>query len=63
MQYIWLVIYLSWNVEGKYEKHAKIEMCFGIFAKNACENIFVGFAFWLKALQGIPTENIPLQFA
>lgn len=33
-------------------------MCFRIFAKNACENIFVVFAFCLKTLQGIPTENI-----
>lgn len=30
----------------------------GFLQKNACENIFVVFAFRLKTLQGIPTENI-----
>lgn len=57
MQYVWLMIYWSWNVE-KYEKHARIEKCFSIFAKNACENIFVVFPSCLKMLQEIITENI-----
>lgn len=51
------MIYWSWNVE-KYEKHARIEKCFSIFAKNACENIFVVFPSCLKMLQEIITENI-----
>lgn len=58
IQYVWLMIYRSWNAEGKYEEHARIEICFRIFAKkNACENIFVVFAFCLKTLKGIPTGN------
>lgn len=51
MQYVWLMIYWSWNVE-KYEKHARIEKCFSIFAKKCLWKYFCCLSFLSEDVAG-----------